>query len=128
MNRWSLGIALVMVLAPSPSRMLNPSARAAAAMQPQKVTVHVLAERFRFSPDEIRVKRGATVEIVLESDDTDHGFRIIGTDVDRLIPKRGRGAITVAFTPDKSGRYSFECSKVCGAGHDFMHGLLIVED
>ena len=94
----------------------------------QKVTVHIVAERFRFSPDEIRIRRGATVEFHLESDDTDHGFRILGTDIDRVIPKRGRGAITVVFTPDHAGKYAFECSKICGAGHDFMHGVVVVED
>jgi heme/copper-type cytochrome/quinol oxidase subunit 2 len=34
----------------------------------------------------------------------------------------------VKFTPDKAGRYVFECSKLCGAGHEFMHGVLVVED
>ncbi len=92
------------------------------------VTVEIVAERFRFTPDEIRVRLGATVEFRLESDDTDHGFRIIGTDIDRIIPKRGRGAIVVRFMPEHAGRYTFECSKLCGAGHEFMHGVLIVED
>ncbi len=96
--------------------------------QDRTVTVRVLAERFRFSPDEVRVRLGETVRFRLESDDTDHGFRILGTDVNRVIPKRGRGAIEVSFTPDHTGRYTFECSKVCGAGHDFMHGVLVVED
>ena len=92
------------------------------------MTIDILAERFRFTPDEIRVRRGTTVQLRLESDDTDHGFRIVGTDIDRIIPKRGRGAMTVTFTPEHAGRYVFECSKVCGAGHEFMHGVLIVED
>jgi cytochrome c oxidase subunit 2 len=96
--------------------------------QDRTVTVRVLAERFRFSPDEVRIHLGETVRFRLESDDTDHGFRILGTDVNRMIPKRGRGAIEVSFTPDRTGRYTFECSKVCGAGHDFMQGVLVVED
>jgi cytochrome c oxidase subunit II len=100
----------------------------AGASQESKVRVDIVAERFRFTPDQIRVRLGATVEFHLESDDTDHGFRIVGTDVDRIIPKRGRGAIDVAFTPERAGRYSFECSKLCGAGHEFMHGELIVEE
>jgi len=124
-RRWTLAATVVLIVAASRFHPLNPAVRAA---QPEKVTVHVLAERFRFSPDQIRVRRGATVEFILESDDTDHGFRILDTDIDRVIPKRGRGPLTVTYTPDKSGRYSFECSKLCGAGHEFMHGVLIVED
>jgi cytochrome c oxidase subunit 2 len=96
--------------------------------QQRTVTVRVTAERFRFTPDEIKIRRGETVEFRLESDDTDHGFRIVGTDIDRVIPKRGRGSITVKFTPDRAGRYVFECSKLCGAGHEFMHGVVVVED
>ena len=96
--------------------------------QGRTVTVRVTAERFRFSPDEIKIRCGETVEFRLESDDTDHGFRILDTDIDLVIPKRGRGEITVTFTPDRAGRYSFECSKLCGAGHEFMHGVLVVED
>src|SRR2546422_8757370 len=99
----------------------------AAQPQPSKVRIDIIAERFRFTPDQIRVQRGATVEFVLESDDTDHGFRIVGTDIDRVIPKRGRGSLVVQFTPERSGRYKFECSKLCGAGHEFMQGVLIVE-
>jgi len=96
--------------------------------QERTVKVRITAERFRFTPDEIKVHLGETIEFRLESDDTDHGFRIAGTDVDRIIPKRGRGSITVKFTPGKTGRYEFECSKLCGAGHDFMHGVLVVEE
>ncbi|HEY7289974.1 MAG TPA: cupredoxin domain-containing protein [Vicinamibacterales bacterium] len=110
-------------------RMAVPSASvcASGSMQNERKVVHMLAERFRFSPDEVRVKVGTTIEFRLESDDTDHGFRIIGTDIERVIPKRGRGNIVVSFTPDQAGRYDFECSKLCGAGHNFMHGVIVVE-
>ena len=59
--------------------------------------VEISAERFTFTPSEIRVKAGDPVEIRLHSDDTDHGFRIIGTDINVAIPKRGSGAATVTF-------------------------------
>ena len=42
-------------------------------------------------------KAGTTLEIRLRSDDTAHGFRIVGTDVDVELPKRGRGVATVTF-------------------------------
>jgi cytochrome c oxidase subunit 2 len=89
-------------------------------------TIQIAAERFTFTPSEIRVKAGTRLEIRLESDDTAHGFHIVGTDVDIELPKRGRGAATVTFQP-QSGRYTFECSRVCGAGHEFMRGVIIAE-
>jgi cytochrome c oxidase subunit II len=104
-------------------------ASAAAPTRSQQATtvVEITVERFSFTPSEFRVKAGEPVEIRLRSEDTDHGFRIIGTDVNVAIPKRGRGIATVTFVPPKPGRYVFECSRLCGAGHSFMRGALIAE-
>ena len=88
--------------------------------------VEITAERFSFNPSEIRVKAGTRLEIRLRSEDTAHGFRIIGTDIDVELAKRGRGVKTVTFEP-KAGRYTFECSQLCGAGHEFMRGVIIAE-
>ena len=88
--------------------------------------IEIAAERFTFTPSEIRVKAGTRLEIRLQSDDTAHGFHIVGTDVDIELPKRGRGVATVNFQP-QAGRYTFECSRVCGAGHEFMRGVIIAE-
>lgn len=90
--------------------------------------VEIRAERFTFTPSELRVKAGTMVEIRLRSDDTNHGFHLIGTPINVLLPKRGRGVATVRFRADKPGRYTFECSKLCGAGHSFMRGALIVTE
>jgi cytochrome c oxidase subunit II len=100
--------------------------RPAAAAQERRV-IEIAAERFAFTPSEIRVKAGTPLEIRLESDDTAHGFHIVGTDVDIELPKRGRGVATVNFQP-KAGRYTFECSRVCGAGHEFMRGVIIATE
>ena len=88
----------------------------------------MLAERFSFTPSEIKTTTGTTLQIRLQSDDTAHGFRIIGTDVNIEIPKRGRGTTTVTFKAEKAGRYTFECSQLCGAGHSFMRGVIVVAD
>jgi cytochrome c oxidase subunit 2 len=95
--------------------------------QDRKV-VRVTAERFTFSPSQVKVKRGTVVEFRLRSDDTNHGFAIVGSDANLIIPKRGRGEATLIFRADRPGRYTFECSKMCGAGHSFMRGEIIVED
>jgi cytochrome c oxidase subunit 2 len=89
--------------------------------------IEINAERFSFTPSEIKVKAGTTLEIRLRSDDTAHGFHIVGTDVDVELPKRGRGVATVTFTP-KAGRYTFECSRLCGAGHEFMRGVIVASE
>ena len=102
-----------------------PAGASAKASQDARV-IEIDAERFAFTPSEIRVKAGTPLEIRLQSDDTAHGFHIVGTDVDIELPKRGRGVATVNFQP-QAGRYTFECSRICGAGHEFMRGVLIAE-
>lgn len=99
----------------------TPSAQESAA-----VVIDISAERFSFTPSQIRGKVGAPMTIRLRSDDTDHGFRILDTDVNVRIPKRGKGTATVTFRPGREGRYTFECSHVCGAGHAFMRGTIVV--
>jgi cytochrome c oxidase subunit 2 len=111
----ALAALLIMLAAPSGST------------QDRKV-VRVTAERFTFTPSQIKVARGTVIEFRLKSDDTNHGFRILGSDAGVIIPKRGRGEATLVFRADTAGRYTFECSKMCGAGHSFMRGHITVED
>ena len=120
-TRFSVLVMLAGVLASSTGASL------AIALQQKPQVVEIFVERFSFTPSEFRVKAGAPVEIRLRSDDTDHGFRIVGTDINVAIPKRGKGVATVTFVPPQPGRYVFECSKLCGAGHGFMRGTLIAE-
>ena len=97
-----------------------------AAPQPPAKVVDVSAERFAFTPSEIKATVGTRLEIRITSDDTTHGFRIVGTDVNVAVPKRGKGVATATFTPAAPGRYTFECSHTCGAGHSFMRGVIVV--
>lgn len=117
MTRRSVLLALTGILAGS--------TRAARTQEAQVIEITV--ERFSFTPSEFRVKAGVPVKIQLRSDDTDHGFRILGTDINITIPKRGKGVATVIFQAPAAGRYVFECSKLCGAGHSFMRGTVIAE-
>jgi cytochrome c oxidase subunit II len=99
---------------------------ATAQATPSPRVVRITAERFVFTPSEVSVAPGTTIEFHLTSDDTAHGFRIIGQSVDLAIPKRGRGEVTASFTPPSEGTYIFECSRMCGAGHSFMRGVIRV--
>lgn len=94
--------------------------------RPRKL-VRITAERFAFSPSRIRVKQGTEVEFAISSEDTDHGFRIPVANIDAAIPQQGKGELTVRFIAQKKGKYVFECSRPCGAGHNLMRGYIIVE-
>ena len=98
----------------------------AAAPQPVVKVVEISAERFSFTPSEIKTTVGTRLEIRVTSDDTTRCFRIVGADINVEVPKRGKGIATVVFTPTAAGRYTFECSHTCGAGHSFMRGVIVV--
>jgi cytochrome c oxidase subunit II len=115
-RRLLAGAALLVVLSAPPG-----------SSQDRKV-VRVLAERFTFTPSHVKVKRGTVIEFQVRSEDTNHGFRIVGSNANIIIPKRGRGEATLMFNADAVGRYTFECSKMCGAGHSFMRGSITVEE
>ena len=116
-----LGVALVVCL-------LAPASILGRAQPPETKVLEIDAERFSFTPSELRITMGTTVELRIRSHDTNHGFRIVGTNVNAIVPKRGQGTATVMFRPEKPGRYVFECSKLCGAGHSFMRGMIVVSE
>jgi len=88
--------------------------------------IRIVAERFHFSPSEVRLRQGEQVIIELTSEDTIHGFRVAAAAVNVRIPSRGRGRSRIRFTAHEKGRYPFECSRACGAGHIMMRGAIVV--
>jgi len=89
--------------------------------------VSIVAERFSFNPSKVTVKQGDLIEFVLTSDDTDHGFRIPSAGIDVAIPPQGRGEARVRFIAKEKGKFAFECSRPCGAGHNLMRGTIEVK-
>lgn len=94
--------------------------------KPDRV-VSIVAERFNFNPAKITLKQGDLVEFVLTSDDTDHGFRVQSAGIDLAIPPQGRGEARVRFIAREKGKFAFECSRPCGAGHNLMRGTIEVK-
>lgn len=100
---------------------------AADAGQPDRRVITITVERFAFTPSRINVASGEEVELRIKSFDTSHGFRIVGTDTNVAIPKRGKGTRSVVVRLQEPGTYTFECSRMCGAGHHFMRGEIVVK-
>ena len=114
-----LAVLAVALAATDPSRVT-------AQTPPVDRVVEVTAERFSFTPSQVKTTVGTVIEFRVKSDDTLHGFRILGTDINVDVPKRGKGTAIVRYTPTAPGRVTFECSHVCGAGHAFMRGTIVV--
>jgi cytochrome c oxidase subunit II len=97
-----------------------------APKQPPVQAVEILAQRFNFTPDEIKVKKGVPVDLELTTLDRLHGFDVPGLGlIAQIVP----GETThVKFTPDKAGRFLFHCDIFCGEGHEDMDAAIIVEE
>ena len=98
-------------------------ARVCAAAEERVVTV--VAKKFVFVPDEIRLKQGEPVVIELTATEVTMGFSApelsIRTDIVPGVPTR------VRLTPAKAGRFLFNCDVFCGSGHEDMDGVIVVE-
>ena len=90
--------------------------------------IHVEVERFKFTPQRIRVRQGERVRLVFTSRDTRHGVVIAEYGIyEDEIPPRGKGEVAVEVTADRPGTFTYRCAHLCGAGHAMMRGLLVVE-
>ena len=77
------------------------------------------AFRFSYNPNNIKVKKGDKVKIIINNTDTTHGIRIPELDIaDNNV---------LEFIAEKSGQFTWFCNNFCGDGHPQMQGTLIVE-
>jgi cytochrome c oxidase subunit 2 len=95
---------------------------AQASNEPRVIEMN--ARRFVYEPNEIALKVGERVVIVIKSIDFVHGMNI--PDLDRrldLVP----GKLTrLELQPQKPGEIEFVCDNFCGDGHEQMHGKFVV--
>lgn len=91
-----------------------------------EVTVNVTGADFSYNPDEIKVKKGDTVKIVLTSGDSmPHDFVIDELNIQSDQVTQGQTA-EVTFVADRAGEYEYYCS-VGNHREQGMVGTLVVE-
>ena len=105
---------LVVAIAPLPVQ----------SIAPQERTFRIEAGQFAYSPSELNVNEGDTVNIQLVSTDVVHGLYV--DDYDVSVEADPGQTTTVTFTADKPGSFRFRCNVTCGAMHPFMIGKLNV--
>jgi cytochrome c oxidase subunit II len=84
----------------------------------QPHTISITAQRFSFSPNEITLKKGEEVTLVIQSKDVSHGLLIEDLGV-RTEVKKGQ-SVEVKFTPTAAGTFEGKCAHFCGSGHGSM--------
>ena len=95
-----------------------------AAASEKNNVVKMTAQRFRFFPNEVRLKAGREYILEISSVDFIHGFNL--PDLKKrtdLVP----GIVTkVSVKFEKPGTYDFLCDNFCGEGHEEMAGKFLV--
>jgi nitrous-oxide reductase len=93
------------------------------------VDVFMTAVRSHFTPDQIEVNEGDTVNLHITSleqaEDQTHGFTINMYNV-QLSLEPGKHE-NVTFKADMAGVYPFYCTEFCSALHLEMQGYLLVK-
>jgi cytochrome c oxidase subunit II len=89
-------------------------------------TIEMTAQRFTFEPNEITVKKGEPVTLVIKSKDVSHGLVIEDLGV-RTEVKKGE-ATEVKFDPEVTGTFEGKCAHFCGKGHGSMTLTVHVTD
>jgi len=80
--------------------------------------ITITAKRFSFAPNEITIKKGEPVMLVVQSEDVTHGLKIEDLGL-RTEVKKGHPA-ELSFTPDTAGTFEGKCAHFCGKGHGSM--------
>lgn len=97
------------------------------AQAPHEITlVGSIAERGGWNAQEITVKKGQRVRLVVFSHDVTHGLAIPALGVDTG-PVPGGSSRTVEVIADREGRFRFRCTVICSPEHGDMEGELVVE-
>jgi cytochrome c oxidase subunit 2 len=113
---------LVVLLLLTPSAHTSTRARQA----PEPRHIEIVARRFAFEPARIDVVTGEAIELDVRSGDGVHGLEIKKLKIKEQIP-RGDVVVRIPFTAPAPGTYPIVCSEYCGANHDDMKGMLVVQ-
>ena len=88
--------------------------------------IAITAKRFEFAPNEITLKKGDTVKLVLTSQDVVHGFYLKPLKIDEVIEPGHPTEVTV--TPQVAGKFTTICDHFCGANHGNMKMTIVVTE
>lgn len=110
------------LLTPAVSPFAEPGLR---ELAPGKYEVYIRAQIWRFTPEEIRIPAGSTVTFYITSQDVQHGFKLLDTNINMMILPGQISTLTAQF--DEPGTYNMICHEYCGTLHHTMFGRLIVE-
>jgi nitrous-oxide reductase len=91
---------------------------------PNRREFTIVAKDFRYTPARIEVTQDDLVKLTVRSEDIAHSFTIDEYRIVKRVP--GGGSTTFEFRADRAGTFPFYCNLTGEAGHQTMHGELVV--
>ncbi|MBP2312506.1 hypothetical protein [Azospirillum soli] len=92
----------------------------------EPVDVYLMAQKFAYSPDFIRLRTGQPYRFRMMADDITHGASIQLGSGSRIIRLRPNTVTEQTITFTKPGEYLVYCTVYCGQAHDAMQGRIVV--
>jgi cytochrome c oxidase subunit 2 len=114
-----LGILMMLI-------MLGLSGPRSRASEGPARTIEVVARRFAFTPAEITVKRGETIDLKVTSEDVPHALVVKALHIRVEVSRSHPGEVT--FVPTQTGDFQGRCGRFCGSGHGRMVFTIHVTD
>lgn len=78
----------------------------------------MVSQAFQFTPQDMIIKKGATVDFLVTSKDVVHGFEIVKTNVNMMVVPGHINSIEYTFK--EAGEYLIVCNEYCGSAHHMM--------
>lgn len=88
--------------------------------------IEIVAKRWDYTPNQVTLKKGVPVVIVLTSQDANHGLKFKELNF-KVEAKKGQTS-EIPFTPSQTGTFTGQCSVFCGKGHGSMKMVLQVTE
>lgn len=97
-----------------------------ASTSAEEPVIKIVAKKFDYTPNVIKLKKGVPVVLEFTTLDVFMGFKVhdLGVRTDIIPGKVSR----VRLVPDKVGTFPFVCDVFCGSGHEDMTGTIIVTE
>ncbi|WP_146207992.1 hypothetical protein [Azospirillum sp. TSH64] len=92
----------------------------------EPVDVYLMAQKFAYSPDVLRLRVGQAYRFRMMADDITHGASIQLGSASRIIRLRPNVVTEQTITFTKPGEYLVYCTVYCGQAHDAMQGRIVV--
>lgn len=107
--------------APAPAEEMHQTERGE-----EPIDVYVIATRYGYEPDLLRLEAGMPYRFRMMAVDADHGASFNFRIGSRMIRARAKTLTELKLVFPRPGEFMVYCTVYCGEGHDMMMGQIVV--